>query len=223
MLSPPHREAVQLGRSLRETQGVTAEEREGVRASARVRSEREPGRPREARVDVAALAAARELVCEVGYADTTIDGIARRAGVSRTAIYRRWPSKALIVHEAVFPASDLRLHLAVTGDLGADLRALVFGLAALFERPEILAAMPGLMADAVADARLREAFQGGLESVVQEELSAMLGEAREGISAETVLHLVTGAMLFRAATRGLDSLEELAAELTLILQRACLR
>lgn len=173
-------------------------------------------------MDVAALAAARELVCEVGYADTTIDGIARRAGVSRTAIYRRWPSKALIVHEAVFPASDLRLHLSVTGDLGEDLRALVFGLAALFERPEILAAMPGLMADAVADVRLREAFQGGLESVVQEELSAMLGEAREGITAETVLHLVTGAMLFRAATRGTDSLEQLAAELTVILQRACL-
>ncbi|MEU4332857.1 TetR/AcrR family transcriptional regulator [Nonomuraea dietziae] len=180
-------------------------------------------------MDVAALAAARELLCEVGYADTTIDGIARRAGISRTAIYRRWPSKALIVHEAVFPASDLRLHLAVTGDLAADLRALVFGLSALFERREVLAAMPGLMADAVADARLREAFQAGLESVVREELSGMLsdavarGEARDDISADTLLHLVTGTMLFHVAASGLDSLDGLASELTVILQRACLR
>lgn len=191
-------------------------------------TEREPGRPRETRVDVAALAAARELICEVGYTDTTIDGISRRAGVSRAALYRRWPSKALIVHAAVFPASDLRLHLAVTGDLAADLRTLVFGLAALFERPEVLAALPGLMADAVADARLREAFQAGLESVVRDELSAMLadavaqGRARGDISPETLLHLVTGTMLFGIAARGLDSLDDLAAELTVILQRACL-
>src|SRR5512135_1016886 len=125
---------------------------------------REPDRPREPRVDAAALAATRELLCEVGYADTTIDKIARRAQVSRTAVYRRWPSKALLVHEAVFAPADPRLHVTSTGDLAADLQALVYGWVALLERPEILAAMPGLMADAVADDRLRQAFRAGLEA-----------------------------------------------------------
>jgi AcrR family transcriptional regulator len=59
-------------------------------------------------VDAAALAAARELLCEVGYAPTTIDTIARRAQVSRTALYRRWPSKALLVHEAVLSSHRTR-------------------------------------------------------------------------------------------------------------------
>jgi AcrR family transcriptional regulator len=179
-------------------------------------------------VDAAALAAARELLCEAGYAATTVDAIARRAQVSRTAIYRRWPSRALLVHEAVFPPADLRLHVPSTGDLAADLRALVFGWVALLERPEILAAMPGLMADAVADAQLRAAFRAGLEAAVREELAAMLsdgvarGQARSGVSAETILHLLAGTILLRAAAWGPASLPELARELTLLLHRSCL-
>ena len=48
--------------------------------------------------------AAAELVVEVGYADLTVAAIAERAGTSKPAIYRRWPSKAHLVHEAAFPA-----------------------------------------------------------------------------------------------------------------------
>ena len=189
---------------------------------------REPGRPREPRVDAAALAATRELLCEVGYADTTIDKIARRAQVSRTAIYRRWPSKALIVHEAVFPASDPRLHVASTGDLASDLRALVNGWVALLRRPELLAAMPGLMADAAADPGLRQVFRAGLEATAREELTRVLSDAaareqaRSDISAETILHLVAGTILVRVTTWDPDPLDDLARELTLILYRACL-
>lgn len=201
----------------------------GRLAGSRASSGREPGRPREARVDAAALAAARELLCEVGYAATTIDTIARRAQVSRTALYRRWPSKALLVHEAVFAPADPRLHVTSTGDLAADLQALVYGWVALLERPEILAAMPGLMADAVADARLREAFRAGLEAAVREELTGILsdaaarGQAQGGVSAETILHLLAGTILLRATAWGPDSLAGLARELTLILHRSCLR
>jgi AcrR family transcriptional regulator len=192
-------------------------------------AEREPGRPREARVDAAALAAARELLCEAGYTATTIDAIARRARVSRTAIYRRWPSKALLVHEAVFPPADPLLHITSTGDLAADLRALAYGWVALLGRPEIMAAMPGLLADAVADARLRETFRSGLEAAARGELAGMLsgaaarGQARPGVSAETILHLLAGTALLRAAAWGPDSLTELAGELTVLLHRACLR
>ena len=54
---------------------------------------------------------------EVGYADLTIAAIADRAGTSKPAIYRRWPSKAHLVHEAAFPADDDRLALPDTGSL----------------------------------------------------------------------------------------------------------
>ncbi len=65
---------------------------------------KELGRPRDSRIDNAALAATAELLGEVGYAALSVDAIAKQAGTSKPAIYRRWPSKAHLVHEAVFPA-----------------------------------------------------------------------------------------------------------------------
>ena len=52
---------------------------------------RRRGRPRLADVDARVLEAAQAIEREVGYYHTTIEAIAERAGVARTAIYRRWP------------------------------------------------------------------------------------------------------------------------------------
>nr|WP_246597797.1 helix-turn-helix domain-containing protein [Nocardia tengchongensis] len=61
------------------------------------------GPHRDPAVDTAVLDAARALLVEQGYTATSIDAIAARAGVSRPAIYRRWPSKAHLIAQAVFP------------------------------------------------------------------------------------------------------------------------
>ena len=49
---------------------------------------------RSARVRAGVLAAARELVAEQGYEPVSIEQIAARAGVHKTTVYRRWPTKA---------------------------------------------------------------------------------------------------------------------------------
>ena len=64
------------------------------------------GRPRDPRIDDAVLGATVDLLGETGYADLSVDAIARHAGTSKPAIYRRWPSKAHLVHEAVFPIGE---------------------------------------------------------------------------------------------------------------------
>ena len=64
---------------------------------------RRQGSRRDPAIDEAVLAATRSLLVERGYSATTIDLIAATAGVSRPAVYRRWSSKAQLVHEAVFP------------------------------------------------------------------------------------------------------------------------
>src|SRR6476659_8086889 len=64
------------------------------------------GRPRDPQVDASIRAATLELLVEDGYQATTIQAVARRAGVSAPSIYRRWSSKAELVEAAVFP-SDL--------------------------------------------------------------------------------------------------------------------
>src|SRR3954467_10216416 len=67
------------------------------------RPHRRQGSRKDPAIDAAVLAATRRLLVERGYAATTIDLIASTAGVSRPAVYRRWKSKAHLVHEAVFP------------------------------------------------------------------------------------------------------------------------
>ena len=60
-----------------------------------------------------------ELLGEVGYAALSVDAIARQAGTSKPTIYRRWPSKAHLVHEAVFPAG-IATELPDTGSLAGE-------------------------------------------------------------------------------------------------------
>jgi AcrR family transcriptional regulator len=73
-------------------------------------------------VRAAVLAAARELVAEQGYEPVSIEQIAARAGVHKTTVYRRWPTKARLVMDAVEDMSAERVPVPDTGALGSDLR-----------------------------------------------------------------------------------------------------
>src|SRR4051812_50123118 len=75
------------------------------------------GRPRDPRVDEAVRRAALELLVEDGYQATSIQAIARRAGVSAPSIYRRWSSKAELIEAAGFPSGPVE-PAGGGGDLG---------------------------------------------------------------------------------------------------------
>jgi AcrR family transcriptional regulator len=60
-----------------------------------------PGRKRSEESRLAILAAAFELIAEVGYAGLTIEGIAARSGTGKQTIYRWWPSKADVLMDAI--------------------------------------------------------------------------------------------------------------------------
>lgn len=62
---------------------------------------RAPGRPRSVEADRAIIDAIVDLLVEGGYREVTIEAVASRAGVAKTTIYRRWPSKAGMVVEAI--------------------------------------------------------------------------------------------------------------------------
>ena len=66
------------------------------------------GRPRSARVRVAVVRAAAQLTRAGGPGAATVDAIAKRAAVSRTTIYKWWPSSAAIVlHGLLASVRDL--------------------------------------------------------------------------------------------------------------------
>ena len=92
---------------------------------------RAAGRQRDPEIDAAVIAATLALLDEVGYAKLSIGAVAKRAGVYRPAIYRRWPTKQHLVTDAiastigVTPTPD-------TGDLRADLVTGIATIAAAF-------------------------------------------------------------------------------------------
>ena len=85
--------------------------------------EQRPG-GRAARVRTAVLEATSELLTEVGYDRLTIDEVAERAGVHKTTVYRRWPTKPELVAEAVRVHSDENVPIPDTGTVLGDLQAL---------------------------------------------------------------------------------------------------
>jgi AcrR family transcriptional regulator len=61
---------------------------------------------------------------EVGYEQVSVDEIAARAGVHKTTVYRRWPTKPELIADAVRVHSDENVPIPDTGTLSGDLRAL---------------------------------------------------------------------------------------------------
>src|SRR3954471_14195555 len=102
------------------------------------------GRPRDPRVDAAIRKATLDLLVEDGYQATTIQAIARRAGVSAPSVYRRWSSKAELIEEAVFP-SGLLAPEELTGDVITDLQPYCERILTYLADPAIRAAIPGLL------------------------------------------------------------------------------
>ena len=99
------------------------------------------------------MRATAELLVEIGYPNLTLAAVAERAGTTKTALYRRWSSKAELVHEAAFPTAPTAL-ATPAGDFPADVRAMLAATRDVFTSPVVRAALPGLIADMSADAEL---------------------------------------------------------------------
>ena len=163
------------------------------------------GRPRDGRIDEAVLRATVEMLEEVGYLGTTFTKIATRAGTTTPAMYRRWPTKAHLVHEAVFPAQEFEL--VESGDLRADIRTLVRVGVELLGRPAARAALPGLLAETSADRSLAADVLGVAAGQTWEWLEQRLtqhrasGDVRDDVTASIVFELVAGTAFVATSTR----------------------
>ena len=164
------------------------------------------GRPRDPRIDDSVLRATVELLGTSGYADLSVDAIAKRAGTSKPAIYRRWPSKAHLVHEAVFPISEAT-ELPDTGSLTGDVREMVRRSTGVLTTPAARAAMPGLLAEMATDptlhAKLLERFGDVTSRGMTDRLEGAMrrGEVRADITAADLVEAIAGMTLMAIITR----------------------
>ncbi len=176
------------------------------------------GRPRDLRIDDAVLRATVELLGKSGYADLSVDAIARRAGTSKPAIYRRWPSKAHLVHEAAFPINEAT-ELPDTGSLAGDVREMVRRSAGVLTTPAARAALPGIVAEVATDptlhAKLLERFGDILARGLTDRLddARARGEVRPDVTAADLVEAIAGITLMALLTRN-DALTDAWVERT---------
>jgi AcrR family transcriptional regulator len=155
-----------------------------------------PGRPRDPDVHQAILEATRALLRERGYPRLSIEGVADRAGVGKTTIYRRWSTKGLLVAEAIFGRTKA-VPMPDTGDVRRDIRiALDWGVAEV-AAPEAKAALPGMLAELGTDPELKRSIQQGVLLPEYARTRAVLerGVERGQLSPRLDLDLVMDALI----------------------------
>ncbi len=161
------------------------------------------GRPRAEALDAAILDAAVELITANGYQAASIDAIARKAGTTRPAVYRRHGSRGHLVVAAIArrfgldPAAD-------TGSLRGDLLAVQLAQMGFFADPLVKRSLPGLLEETSRDADLRKQFfdefvRPRRESTARSLLRAVQrGEIEAGFDIEWICDLLTGPLLMRS-------------------------
>jgi AcrR family transcriptional regulator len=170
------------------------------------------GRPRDPRIDAAILEATADLLVQIGYSSLTMAAVAERAGTTKTALYRRWSSKAELVHEAAFPAAPTAL-TTPEGDIAGDVRAMIAAARDVFTSPLVRAALPGLIADMAADPELNARVMNrfiGVFDVVRDRLvhAVERGEVHSDVDPERLIEVIGGATLLSMLLKPGDELDE---------------
>jgi len=104
------------------------------------------GRPRSAEADDAILDAALDQFCDYGYDGLSVERVAAGAGVAKTTIYRRYPTKLDLVMAALERAKEAARAPEGSGSLREDLLVMARSYLAMLQSPTIGRALPMLLA-----------------------------------------------------------------------------
>lgn len=162
------------------------------------------------------------LLAEHGYERLTIEGVAERAGVNKTTIYRWWPSKAALLGAALIDAPLLRFPVPDTGSFRGDLAALVRSLAGLLTDPRSAALAAAALGAAVQNAELAALVRSFFADRLAGELPLFAraverGELSAGADPMLLMDALAGAVWVRVLLRQLPVEEDFAEKLASIL------
>jgi AcrR family transcriptional regulator len=158
-------------------------------------------------MDGAILVAAIQLLSEVGYARLTVAEVARRAGVSKPAIYRRWAQKSQLVVEAMVTQMPMRLP-PDTGSTTGDLLALTEQLMTTMTKTPMGRVLPGLVAEMAADPVLAASYRALIIEPTRMlwraavEAGMARGDLADDTDVELVLDVLAGPLYVRLLITG---------------------
>lgn len=154
-------------------------------------------------VTEAIRSAVLEELAAVGFSRMSIEGIARRAGVGKTAVYRRWKSKLHLVLDLVGAFAVDGIPVPATGSLYGDVRALLEVLSHVLRHPVASAVIPDLLVEAARNPEIADAVRGALlegersmaEGIISDAVSR--GELPVGVDPSRALDLAIGPLYWR--------------------------
>lgn len=160
------------------------------------------GRPRNTQIDDAVIAATLDMLDEKGYWEISVEAVARAAGTSKPAVYRRWSGRP----DLVLAALADRLDVPTAPDTGCTLCDIdesfgIFLSAYRRIRPESLGS---LYAECARDPELRARFTHTLVEPARNAVARSLdraiarGDLRESVDRELLLDLVASLVHYRA-------------------------
>ncbi|MFV2095908.1 MULTISPECIES: TetR/AcrR family transcriptional regulator [unclassified Micromonospora] len=156
-------------------------------------------------VTQAIRAAALQELAAVGYGRMSIEAVARRAGVGKTAVYRRWGSKLEMVIGIV---SEVALGVTAvpdTGSLRGDLELVLTIAARALRHPLAGQIVPDLLAEAARNPAIAQTLQAalrdnqrGIGSLVTNR-AVRRGELPADTDPDFVVDLMVGPLYWRLA------------------------
>ena len=161
---------------------------------------RKPGRPRSAQAHKAILQAALELLSEEGYNGMSLEGVAERAGVGKTTIYRRWDSKEKMVIDAI-RSLHAQAPIIDTGNLRNDLITILQS-ASVLSSSMVTGLLFKALSEVKANPAIFQAFQEQLIAPRFQRLFQMVecaqarGEIRRDVDPSLVVGIVAGPFFY---------------------------
>jgi AcrR family transcriptional regulator len=178
------------------------------------------GRPRDSSLDVAIAAATESVLLADGYGAVSIDRVAKLAGTTRAAVYRRVKSRGelvvglLIRRFGTDPAPD-------SGELRRDLGLLQDLQVTFFTDPVVQAGLAGILSDIRSDTTLARVVYERFIAPRRQSVAAMLDRAvRRGEIAPItdparISDILTGPLLLRALIPTIGPIDDLLLNATI--------
>ena len=165
------------------------------------------GRPRSGEADVAILEAAAELFCELGYDALSVEGVAAKAGVGKTTIYRRYPTKLDLVMAASAHMSEGLVPMPESGDLRDDLLAIARLYTRMLTQTSVGRAIPMMIVAKTRNPELataHDAFVAARREVTMGLVrrSMAQGALPPATDPELISDLLTGPIMLRVFVTG---------------------
>jgi AcrR family transcriptional regulator len=172
---------------------------------------------RTARVRATVLEATVAELIEHGYAGLTVEGVAARAGVNKTTLYRRWGGRDALIVDAVEAFAAAEAKVPDTGDIEEDLRLWARSILATLTGPvsgALVRAVFGGAGNSPQVQDLRHRFWLTRSALVMPMVQRAIerGQLPAGTAAEEVIRHVGAPLYYRLLVLG-EPLTSEAADL----------